>query len=306
MICKDLNNSIKTPCNYYVPTGFCSKPDYFRCVEYMINNEPIISYSAMRNFLRCEKLYYYTNILGLERVEKSDALKIGKYVDSVLSQKKIDIIGEENTLWLQKARAIIEGMNTLGITKHIVNTNFESQKEFTIQQDGVPQIHGFIDFSHTSNKFFLELKTTSKPDTYQDKFLIEDQIGTYFLSNLDYQFCVMLIIRTPELVYNENKENLQKYYNRCFDDITKRPRHYFIGYNYETNRFGVKFYRQEIDTDELVKRYKWTVREIQQCAKKDYFPLRKGSCFFPIKCDFYKACSVGISEDRYKKREKNY
>lgn len=304
MTCKDLDNSIKTPCNFYIPAGFCSKPDYFRCVEYMANNEPVISYSAMRNFLRCEQLYYDTNVLGLERIEKSDPLKIGKYVDSVLSQKEIDITGEGDSIWLQKARAIIEGMNTLKITTHIVNQDFKSQEEFTIQQDGLPQIHGFIDFHHVSNKFFLELKTTSKPDTYQDKFLIEDQVGTYFLSNPDYQFCVMLIIRTPELVYNENKETPQKYYNRCLDDITKRPRHYFIGYNYETNKFGVKFYRQEMNLDELIKRYKWTVKEIQRCVKENYWPLRKGSCFFPIRCDFYEACSIGISEDRYKKREK--
>lgn len=303
MSCKDLNNSIKTPCNFYVTTGFCSKPDYFRCIEYMVNNEPIISYSAMRNFLRCEQLYYDTNILGLERIEKSDALKIGKYVDSALNRKEVDVSGEED-VWLQKARAIAEGMHTLGITKHIVNQDFKSQKEFTIQRDGFPQIHGFIDFHHVSNKFFLELKTTSKPDTYQDKFLIEDQVGTYFLSNSDYQFCVMLIIRIPELIYNENQENLQKYYNRCLDDIVRRPRHYFIGYNYETNKFGIKFYRQEMNLDELIRRYKWTIKEIQQCAKENYWPLRKGSCFFPSKCDFYEACSIGISEDRYKKKGK--
>ena len=304
MTCKDLDNSIKTPCSYYIPTGFCSKPNYFRCVEYMANNEPIISYSVMRNFLRCEKLYYYTNILGLERIEKPDALETERYIGTTLSRKKIDITGKENSIWLQKARAIINSMGMLKITEHIVNQDFESQKEFTIQQDGVPQIHGFIDFHHVSNKFFLKLETTLKPETYQDKFLIEDRIGTYFLSNSDYQFCVMLIIRTPELIYNENKEDLQKYYDRCLDDITRRPRHYFIGYNYETNRFGVKFYKQEMNLDELIKRYKWTVREIQQCVKEDYWPLRKGSCFFPLKCDFYEACSIGISEDRYRKIEK--
>ena len=303
MICKDLDNSIKTPCNSYIPTGFCSKPNYFRCVEYMANNEPAISYSAMRNFLRCEKFYHYTNILGLERIEKSDALKIEKYVDSSLSRKEVDVTDKED-VWLQKARAIAEGMYTLGITKHIISQDFEPQKEFIIQRDGLPQIHGFIDFHHVSNKFFLELEITSKPDMYQDRFLIEDLVGTHFLSNPDYQFCVILIIRIPELIYNENKETPQEYYNRCYDDITRRPRHYFIGYSHESNKFGIKFYRQEMNLDELIKRYKWTVREIQQCAKENYWPMRKGSCFFPLKCDFYEACSIGISEDRYKKKEK--
>ena len=303
MTCKDLDNSIKTPCNSYIPTGFCSKPNYFRCVEYMANNELIISYSAMRNFLRCEKLYYYTNILGLERIEKSDALETERYIGTILSQKKIDITGKENSIWLQKARAIINSMGMLKITEHIVDQDFESQKEFTIQRDGVPQIHGFIDFHHVSNKFFLKLKTTLKPETYQDKFLIEDRVGTYFLSNPDYQFCIMLIIRTPELIYNENKETLQEYHDRCCDDIVRRPRHYFIGYNHESNKFGIKFYRQEMNLDELIKRYKWTIREVQQCVKENYWPMRKGSCFFPLKCDFYESCSIGISEDRYKKKD---
>ena len=289
----------------------------------MTNNEPIISYLSMRNFLRCEKLYYYTSILGLERIEKSDTLKIEKYVNSVLSQKEVDITGEENIInntlkeleegldqlltknaWLSKAKAIIESMNTLEITKHIVNQDFESQKEFTIRQGEFPQMHGFIDFHHASNKFFLKLKTTSKPDTYQNKFLIEDHIGTYFLSNPEYQFCVMLIVRIPELVYNEYNENLQEYYNRCCDDIARRPRHYFIGYSHESNKFGIKFYQQEMNLDELIKRYKWTAQNIQRCAKENYWPMHKGSCFSPIKCDFYEACSIGISEDRYKKRDK--
>lgn len=307
MTCKDLDNSIKTPCNFYVPTGFCSKPDYFRCVEYMANNETVISYLVMRNFLRCEKLHYYTNILGLERIEKSDTLKISKYVDSVLCQKEIDITDEENTIWLQNARSIIEGMNVLEITKHIINQDFKFQKEFTIQQDGLPQIHGFIDFHHISDRFFLELEITKKIDDYKQdkfKFKIEDQYGMYFLSNPAYEFCVILPIKVPELEYNKNKETIQQYYDRCLTDITNRPRHYFVNYNYETKRFGVKLYRQEINENELIKLCKWTVQSIQRCAKKDYWPMRKGSCFSPIKCDFYEACSIGISEDRYKKREK--
>ncbi|MCR4334339.1 MAG: hypothetical protein NUV47_01240 [Patescibacteria group bacterium] len=297
----------------------------------MTNNEPIISYPAMRDFLRCEKLYYYTNILWLERIERSDALKIEKYVDSVLSQKEVDITEKKNKMndilkeleegldqlltkqedeeavWLSKAKAIIEGMNTLEITKHIVNQDFESQKEFMIRQDGLPQIHGFIDFHHVSDRFFLKLKTAKKIDDYKQdkfKFQIEDQCGMYFLSNPAYEFCVILPIKIPELEYNENKETIEQYYNRCLTDITNRPRHYFVNYNYETKKFGIKLYRQEINENELIKLCKWTAQSIQRCAKENYWPMRKGSCFSPIKCDFYEACSIGISEDRYKKREK--
>lgn len=326
MTCKDLDNSIKTPCNFYIQTGFCSKPNYFRCVEYMANNEPIISYPAMRSFLKCEKLYYHAFVSGDELIEKSDALNISSYVDSVLSQKEVDTTGGKNNIlkeleegldqlltkqkdnvWLSKAKAIVEGMNILGITKHIINQDFEPKKEFLIQRDGLPQIHGFIDFHHISNRFFLELKTTKKIDDYKQdkfKFKIEDQCGMYFLSNPAYEFCVILPIKIPELEYNESKETTEQYYNRCLTDITNRPRHYFVNYNYETKKFGIKLYRQEIDENELIKLCKWTAKSIQRCAKENYWPMRKGSCFSPVKCDFYEACSVGISEDRYKKRDK--
>ena len=273
----------------------------------MANNEPTISYPAIRSFLRCEKLYYHVFVSGDELIEKSDALNISSYVDSVLSEKKVDITGEENTVWLQKARAIIDAMATLEIINNIVNSQFKSQKEFTIQRDGSPQIHGFIDFHHISNRFFLKLKVTKKIDDYKQdkfKFKLEDQCGIYFLSNPMYEFCVILPIKIPELEYNENKETIQQYYNRCLTDITNRPRHYFVNYNYETKKFGIKLYRQEIDENELMKLCKWAVQNIQQCAKENYWPMRKGSCFSPIKCDFYEACSIGISEDRYKKREK--
>ena len=306
MTCKDLDNSTKTPCNSYIPTGFCSKPNYFRCVEYMANNEPIISYSAMRDFLKCEKLYYHTFVSGNELIEKSDALNISSYVDSCLSQKKVDITSKENTVWLQKARAIIDGMATLEITKHIVNQDFEPQEEFGIRMDGLPLIHGFIDFHHVSGRFFLKLETTKKIDDYKQdkfKFKIEDQCGIYFLSNPTYEFCVILPIKIPELEYNENKETIEQYHNRCLADIVNRPRHYFVNYNYETKKFGIKLYRQEIDENELIKLCKWAAQSIQQCAKENYWPMRKGSCFSPIKCDFYEACSIGISEDRYRRKE---
>lgn len=302
MACEKLTTTNKQPCDSYIEGGFCTKPDQFRCVEYIKYNEPELRQTTMTMFSKCPKLYYWYEIEGLEIIEKSYPILIGSYVDKMFAEQEVEITEKDKAeLWLVKARAIVEVAGRLNIIPTTVQ-GYIPQHKFNIRKDGFPHISGTLDFIHSDGTFFCELKTTSMPDNYLNKFFIEEQIGTYFFCNDNLQYCRMLVIRVPELEYDEKKETIDGYYARCVGDIIRRPAWYFQGYYNKDNTWGVNFYRQEMNLESLIAKYRWIAQDIQRCAQANYWMQRRTECFNPTQCSYYKACEIGISDDRYKKR----
>jgi hypothetical protein len=286
---------------YYIKKGLCSKPDMFRCSEYISRFEPTLSYSGVKHFLRCQRQYYLSNIKGLQLNEQyqSDALKIGRYVDAALTAEPDIAIQEKykNELWVVKAQAILTASNNLFPE---VLSGYIGQREFYWQEDGYPQVHGFIDLA--AHNHFVELKCASRPEFYTNPYWIQDQMGTYFLSNPNYEYGIVWAIRVPQLKQSGNfrDESLEDYKDRCVRDMLKRPAYYFPGYSKEAKSFGVKFYRSEFDLDSLKQRYKWVAKQIRECVQSDYCYQNRTQCLYPYKCDYLNICETGgICEDLY-------
>jgi hypothetical protein len=303
-VCKYKKRENSKPCSHYIKPALCSRPNLFRCIEYIARFEPTLSYSGVNHFLRCPRQYYLSNIKGLQLQEQyqSYALKIGKYVDAVLTVSPIIEIPEvyKNELWVAKAQAMLAAFNNLFPE---LLTGYTGQKEFYWQEYDYPHVNGFIDLEATEH--FVELKCTSRPEFYTNPFWIHDQIGTYFLSNPNYDYGVVWAIRVPQLKQSGNfrDESLGDYKDRCVSDMLRRPAHYFPGYNKDSKLFGVKFYRSEFDLNALRKRYKWIARQIRECAQSDYWYQNRTQCLYPFKCDYLNICETGgISEDIYRYR----
>ncbi len=306
MTCKFIKPTSTKPCSHYIKTGSCSRPDYFRCVEYISKFEPILSYSGVNNFIKCPRLYYLAQIKGIQLKEQyqSDALKIGKMVDEWITTKDHDNDPDSESLFLMKSQAMFE---TFSKVIKINIDDYIGQQEFIYQEDGRPQARGFIDLSAKDISHFIELKCTTKPDYYTNPYWIHDQLGTYFLSNPNYQYGIIWAIRTPGLKQTGNfkDESLEDYKDRCIRDMLKRPTYYFTGYKKDTQTFGVKFYRSEFDLEGLKARYKWIGHQIQDCVEEDYWYQNRTQCINPWQCDMLNICnSGGISEDVYERREK--
>lgn len=309
MACEYLVNTIKQPCNYYIKTGYCSRPDRFKCEEYMSRFEFEISYSSMKLFERCPQAYYLSQIVGVESLTQSDPLKIGKYVDNVLAGKpemdsieEIEEGEEEKHIWLYKAMAIVEGIKHYELNTLLLQ--YEKQKEFTINQDGIPHLHGFLDFA--GDDHFCELKVTGKPEIYKDRFMIEDQVATYFLSNQNYKYCIMFVVKSPELK-PEKKEDIYRYYERCRKDVVGRPYFYFgENFNAREKIFGMRFYRNDFNLDNLIKKYQFVCDEIKMCIDRNYWMQRKSACLFPFLCGYKTICELDgkIPEKLYKHKIK--
>ena len=255
--------------------------------------------------MKCKRLYYYGQMLGVQVKEdyQSDALKMGKMIDYYITQNTACFLIQGDTLWQAKVFAITEVFVKLGF-----NINgYSGQIKFLIQEDGHPQIKGFIDLEANDKTHFIELKCTSKPDYYTNPYWIHDQVGTYFLSNPNYQYAIMWVIRVPMLKQTGafKDESLEDYKDRCVRDMLKRPSWYFQGYDKDTGTFGLKFYRSEFDLDGLKARYRWIADEIKNCTEADYWYQDRTQCINPWKCDYMRICdSGGISNDVYERRKK--
>lgn len=262
-----------------------------------------MSQSSLRNFNKCPKMYYWNKVEGIELKEKGNAVKLGKYVDDILSGKNAEINEEDNgSIWLAKGRGIIRAIDELKLSDNFRDYKKQEKVSFEIEREGfVVEVEGYTDFN--TENVIGELKVTTKPDIYLDKFLISEQVGTYLMSKIEYLHVIMYVIQVPELRYNENKENVADYESRCFDDIMRRPGYYFHGYNKDEGRFGVKFMRQEFDLMNLANKYLWLGRMIIMCHEAKFWQDRRSECFNTVKCDYWEACNFGVSFDRYKKRE---
>lgn len=320
MTCELLTTINKKPCDSYIGEGFCSIPTYFRCSEYLKHKEPTLSFSAVNTFMRCPKMYYFSNILGLQVKSEfcSDPIKIGNAIDGYITKGIVPNNGstEFEYLWEARAFAIYEAFNQLGLDH--LRPNYYGQTEFHYQEDGYPRIHGFIDLEAVDKSHFIELKVGKNPKFYTNPFFMRSQLGTYFLSNSKYKKGIVWAIKVPQLMRARQyrDESLSDHKDRCVRVMLSHPGDYFPGYDADTNTFGVAFYRTaydikedvnqyEMSLDGLKNRYRMISWQIQKCAKEEYWYPNGSACLHPFECNYKRVCETGkIGMEIYEYRKK--
>ncbi len=281
------NNNV---CSHLISDDMCKLSSQFRCVEKI----PILSYSGMTNFMTCPTLYKLSNIDGwqLKWEKMSDALKIGSWVDSKLTGSKCRSHESDNkSLWLMKAQAMLRGIKKLS---PINLDDFDCQVKMVVNL-GEFKIQGYIDFVHKNLPFFMDLKCSTRVQYYSNKYWVEDQMGTYFMSDDNLEYMYMYIAKTPELKLGK-LESLEDYRQRSYDDMENRTGFYF---------HKVKFLRKEFDIDRLKRRYNWLATMIEACIDRNYWYQNKTQCIGKWKCNMMNICeSGGVSKRLYEQREK--
>lgn len=332
-------NSDFNGCLYYDPmsntthNGFCKLPDMYRCVSTLSKIIPL-SYSSVSDFLVCHRLYYLKAIRGIQ-IKKpmlSAPLKMGTLWDKVLQNhlgSKItndkgllctipDIINEYeiDDMSIAKVKGVFRAYKALDIqveqggnlqTKITLSINFDK-----VWGDNSPvtmDVTGFYDRKYPT--YFVENKLSGKPEFYLDPYFIQSQIGTYFLADLSLEYCIMEVVRTPQLKQSGKfkDEDADGFCERIYQDAISRPSHYFIGWNSERKTYGKKYYRAEFNLDEIKSRYLHIFREIFNARiYEDGFYCNDRVCnnILPgIACDLLPVCRHGsMNEDNYTIREK--
>jgi hypothetical protein len=319
-------NSNFTACTYHQEAespnenGFCSRPEFYRCMATPAKIIPL-SHSSVQDFLTCHQLYYLKAIRGIQVKDtaKSSPLKMGTLWDKVLQQylggKITDDTGEPTTIPkviehneineydVAKVKGVYRAYKALEISTE-PNGLLQAKIGMSVPFDFVwgdkspveLLLTGFYDRKYPT--YFVENKLSGKPDNYLDPYFIQSQIGTYFLADPTLEYCIMEIVRTPQLksTGKNKEESADDLQERIYQDAISRPSYYFIGYDSKTHKYGKKYFRAEFNLEELKSRYKHIFREIFDARILDGWYKNDRACnsILPgIPCDMVSICRHG-------------
>lgn len=319
--CKSHEPCPGAPCTHYIraenklEAGLCSLPGEFRCTEAIRVKSMKLSHSAVQNYLRCKRYYWYANIKGIRVLSHmvSRALKMGGLWDKVqggASNREIrEYIGkiQIDPMDAARVRAVWRGYREFEMvpdTDGLIGTQEHFEYHHWDNEAGDVIVQGYYDRLHTDH--FAECKFSSRPENYLTAWGITSQVGTYFLANPELKYCVMEVTRAPQQRAKEDEtpEELEK---RIYNDVLKRPSYYFQGFNRDKRVYGIKFYRADFNLDELQNRYTHIIREIKQSAKHESFYQNNTACLmYGTECDFKPVCVTGcVSQEIFTYRDKS-
>jgi hypothetical protein len=171
---------------------------------------------------------------------------------------------------------------------------------------GTTNIVGFVDRAY--DNYIVESKFSSRPDFYQQRENIAYQLGTYFLANEAWEYAIVEIARVPALRTGQGRyqdEEPDQFEQRVYSDIISRPAHYFLGWDRKTKTYGVKFWRSEIDLDEIFQTYVHVLREIQRAVQEGSWWRNNLACHVPAPCLYLPIKRTGVvSEEIFERRQK--
>jgi len=284
-----------------------------------------LSHSSRETFIRCRQAFYLSRIkhISIRNSMLPLPVKLGaiwdKYIESRYLGVKfmdkfwsmIDEYGIESDMDVAKIYALIQAHRTLEMEPQYETDDggiFRGcQHKFEIP--GEIPIIGYIDRAYSN--FIVETKLTARPDFYFQIHNITSQIGTYFLSSPEYKYAVIESARVPGLRTGAGKysdESPDAYRDRIISEIISKPSYYFLGFNRDTRTFGKKFWRGEVDLDELAQDYVYVNKEIQRALEDGdgaFYKNRK-ACYVPGPCFYLNICDTGVcSESIYEVKEPN-
>jgi len=340
-ICEGFQKGQNQPCIHSIGDkfDFCALPEIFRCSEYLRRNELTLSYSTIRNSI-CKRKLYWSYIAGIQLIIKPLPMRLGEIAGEFLNDfhsqptekppngykwckygNHWHILGASynckegiklDDLKDSEGNLPYQIMAMLGLFKGYKEKEFNSMKgivqaRFEWFEEGYPHIIGYMDLK-TYDKIGYEFKYSSRPDAYKEKFIIQDQVATYFLGNPTLKRITVRAIQVPQLKLAKN-EGLEDYRDRVYQDFLNRPLHYIN---------DTSFWRNEFNYDEIREKYKMIANEIQRFIEMGgmkYFYQSNGpnTCFGETmgtavsNCEYLQICESGVVSDQlYKRREIKY
>ena len=319
-------------CKYYSKGGLCRLPYMFRCIEYVYSHEAPLSYSSMRDFCQCKRKYYHSTIQGLimkpeqtpirmlmgsiwsevlDEIHKKESVNnsVKDRIAMVLAKYKTNYVFKTDTgKQIPKELAAIQALSDYYGQSDYAEVKGTPQAEFRWILPDYPEVHGYIDLlvklSSDAPCWAYEFKYSQQPDNMLNRFVMSDQLTTYFLGYDNLQRITVRAFQVPMLEPGRDK-NMDSYTKRVYNDIVSRPKHYIK---------ESTFWRSEFRDDmEMVKVKANLINEDIHRTPHLFsegglgvgaWIQNKLSCFVPSPCQYLPICENGnISDDIYIKRE---
>jgi hypothetical protein len=301
-ICTDIDTIIE-PCANYLKAvngqGFCKRNDRWRCVEWVVRHNPILSASSVSMFNQCLRKYYHTNIQGYQLIEQDKM----KALCSVIFHAFVAGLHTGDKKYTEKGLKLYDRLY-----EQYKDDNYQKQQLLKIKPSinayhyhgfhksgGRAEVKKFIDHGKYQLKTIVDLikdnkmadwKYTANPD-YYTMFTTEHQAGLYLMSYPKVESITYFLIRVPDakLAGNESESDFQ---DRIERDMCNRKDHYFI---------QKTFHRAEYDFDQIMQELTYTANEIVNNLEKPlyYWRQNRSGCWqFGKWCDFYTCCESRV------------
>jgi len=300
--CKDHRPLEGKPCFYYIRPGTCALHKNWRCIEYLRRKSPILSYSYIRDYLRCRRLFYWTYIKGIRTVERALSLTVGEIIHSWLAYLHSD--PQENKYLINaetKLKELYEQYSEnedttvpteIVAVEPLINAYMElgmhEDLKGEVEKREITELNGYTLKTRADlivGEHIYDWKYTSKPDGYTF-FTTRLQAGMYLMNYPKAKSITFRLIQKPTLRLGKN-ETEAEFRDRIFRDVKSRPKHYFK---------EITFYRSEYDFSEIDKEIKTISDEIRANIDRDIdFFIQEYNCYFPGPCDFLRCCEAKVN-----------
>lgn len=329
-ICEDQCDAPGQPCAHYVLGGYCTLGNHFRCPEYIVHNEPPLSFSAIDTYSQCHRKFYWNWLVGIEVIDKSWAVKLGSHAAKILDW--LHDVNTENAVQLyedyiqdlirettdpedeEKKYGHIDIWKMKAMFDAYIKLDFHTVKgiteyEFKWNELEIPRVHGFIDFVHLvtyDEHFGYEFKWTGNPDNY-GKFENGEQYMSYFIGDpkitrMTNRCFVSPHVSPKKATKKQSSESIFDFYQRVYDDVLQTNlTKYFIDRTYWRSEFDLDAYKAKAKRVAIE-----IMKYIDEGSIEPFYQNRK-ACRNPFICDFLRICENEISKpwemtNCYKKR----
>jgi len=299
-------------CRHYLDgfkneAGFCATSHHFRCIEALKTSLPTLTMSAMKAFCQCEEKYRLQYIQGIKCHDEELPLPVklgltyGDFIGSTVSKERFYLAeyAERYHIYpndLSKLKALFRATRDLKLYPPKEGATAEQHITWPC---GSHNISGYTDISYEDH--FREYKLSARPDFQHQKENVSLQIGTYFLGNPEWEYADVMAVRLPGTKTGKKQysdELPSAYESRMYNDIMARPAHYFLGYIRKTGKFGMRFYRSEINLDHLRRRYNNTLKKLRFTIDNNAWGQNDLACHVPTKCWYMPIKKSGVVSDQ--------
>jgi hypothetical protein len=231
----------------------------------------------------------------------SEAMKFGRAWDAFIRSRfeeydYLPVIQELQMTPEQMARisALMRAYVELEIKNDSGDGFLGCQFEISVPLGVKNNITGLIDRAYED--YIVESKTSSNPDFYFQKENIQYQLSTYFLANEGWDHAVLEVVRIPRTT-SKSEDDYEKLEARIYGDILSRPSHYFVGWNRQEKTFGKKFWRSELDLDEMVRTYRFVYEDLKRTVINNLWYPNRLACHVPVPCPYLPIERTGVVSD---------
>lgn len=254
-----------------------------------------ISFSSIGAFLRCPYSFYLCYVLKEKIRTTNAAMQLGIAIDDFLGGGKINLAGCSDET-IGKARGLMKAISELrlGFSKE---RGYKSQvmfkKKIKSTQTDI-QLIGFLDFHNKLRAELIELKTTTKPEWYEELFNIHDQVAMYLMAIAGIKHIRLATVRTPGMKMTKKFKSVNQFTRAVYEDVMERPNYYFKDIKSD-GTFGKKFSIGMFDYTAAKKNVFYVRDNIDRCLEKGYWPKNKMACsnvaYSAFKCDYCDRCA---------------